>query len=130
MKTSAAPMRSISASRSALSPRSQVIDFLPRLRAMKPTESPSMKGGPHLRASSPSGRSTLTTSRLLGGLQREMAGSADVDLVVDQHPLDGLPVGQLLAEGAAHLGPFDGHLVGGDGDTNAARGIGDALARQ
>src|SRR5215467_3660860 len=45
-KMSAWPMRSINASRSASSARSQVIDFLPRLSAMKPTASPAMKGGP------------------------------------------------------------------------------------
>ena len=49
-------------SRWLASARSQVIDCLPRLSAMKPTASPSTKGGPHLRASSPSGRSTFTTS--------------------------------------------------------------------
>ena len=69
-------------------------------------------------------------SRLLGRLQREIAGGADVDLVVDQHPLDGLAVGELLAEGLALLGLVDGHLVRGDGDADAARGIGDALAGQ
>ena len=69
-------------------------------------------------------------ARLLGGLEREVPGGADVDLVVDQHPLHGLAVGELLAEGRAHLGPFDRHLVRGDGDADAARGVGDALARQ
>ena len=69
-------------------------------------------------------------ARLLGGLQGEVLGGADVDLVVDQHPLHGLAVGELLAEGRAHLGPFDRHLVRGDGDADAAGGVGDALARQ
>ena len=59
-----------------------------------------------------------------------MLGGADVDLVVDQHPLHGLAVGELLAEGRAHLAPLDRHLVSGDGDADAARGVGDSLARE
>ena len=43
----------------------------------------------------------LAVVELLRRREAEPAGRANIDLVVDQHPLDGLPVGERLAEGHA-----------------------------
>src|SRR5215472_3030425 len=62
MRTSLSPINSINAAAARASLRSTVIERLLALTARKPGETPFQKGGPHRRASSPSGRSTLTTS--------------------------------------------------------------------
>src|SRR5690606_27840876 len=72
----------------------------------------------------------LAAVGLVGGSEGEPAARADVALVVDDHPLDGPAAGEAVAEGLALVGVGDGHLLGLHGDTDAAGGVGDALAAE
>ena len=64
------------------------------------------------------------------GGKRQPQARFDVDLIVDDHPLDRLARGERRAEGAAELRILDRHLLCLDGDADAGGGIRDALAAQ
>src|SRR5215471_10924546 len=72
----------------------------------------------------------LAALGLVRGLEREPQAGFDVDLVADDHPLDRLARGERRAEGAAELRVLDRHLLRLDGDADAGRRIGYALAAQ
>src|SRR6185312_12031704 len=68
----------------------------------------------------------LAAIGLVRGGQRQPQAGADIDLVVDDHPLHGLAGGERRAERLALLGVVDGELLRLDGHADARRRIGDA----
>ncbi len=76
------------------------------------------------------GAERLAAGGLAGGGEDRPTRRADVDFVVHDHPLNRLARGERGPERLALLGVLDRHLLGADGDAEAAGGIGDALARQ
>ena len=89
----------------------------PRPRSRRPWPSPRGAGTARPR------------SAFQAALERDPARLLEVDLVVDDHPLDRLARRERLAERRAHLRVLDRHLLRAHRDADAARRVGDALAR-